>query len=176
MTTTNILAQIINFMGCIFNMIGINIKNKSKILLFFIIGNSCVATALGILNAKVGMIIQIIFVIETVINYFFEKKYDKYPFWLIILYIVIPTAILISTFSTVWDILPLISGIIFPIAILLRGFKLRFLNLVSVFLWIPYNFHFGAYVGAIGCIIFAIFNISAIIRLDLLKKSASDVE
>ena len=96
-----IIANIINCIGSTINMIGINIKDKRKILLFFIFGNLCVATSLGLLNAKVGMFVQLIFVIETIINYFWEKKHEKYPIWMILLYVILPCIMLIITFSTV---------------------------------------------------------------------------
>ena len=169
---TNIVAQIINGIGSVFSMIGINIKNKRTVLLFFIIGNSCVATALGLLNAKSGMILQTIFVIETIINYFWEKNHDKYPPWLILIYLILPVIILLLNFKTPWDILIIIASIVFPLALLSKDLKLRLLNLLSILLWIPYNFRFDAIVGAIACIIFAIMNIIAIIRLDI-KRDVS---
>lgn len=165
---TNIIAQIINGIGSIFNMIGINIKDKRRVLLFFIIGNACVAIALGLLGAKAGMILQTIFVIETIINYFWEKNHDKYPPWLILIYLILPVIILLLNFKTPWDILIIIASIVFPLALLSKDLKLRLLNLLSISLWIPYNFRFDAIVGAISCIIFAIMNIIAIIRLDIM--------
>lgn len=153
-------------------MVGINIKDKRKILLFFIFGNFCVATSLGLLGAKVGMFVQIIFVIETIINYFWERKFEKYPVWLILLYVIIPCTVLTITFETMWDFLPIMASILFPLALLSKSLKLRLLNLLSVVVWIPYNFHFGQYVGALSCLIFTFINIIAIIRLDFFKKNA----
>lgn len=170
MTMIEIISNIINGIGSTINMVGINIKDKRKFLLFFIFGNLFVATALGLLNAKIGMFVQLIFVIETIINYFFEKKHDRYPIWMIILYILIPCIMLIITFSSMWDFLPIIASILFPLALLSKNFKLRLLNLFSVMVWIPYNFHFGQYVGAISCLIFTIINIIAIFRLDIRKE------
>lgn len=170
MTTVEIVSQIINCIGSTINMIGINIKDKRKILLFFIVGNLFVATSLGLLNAKVGMIVQIIFVSETIINFFYDKKHEKYPIWLILLYVIIPCTILALTFETMWDFLPITASILFPLALLSKNFKLRLLNLLSVVVWIPYNFHFGQYVGSVSCLIFTIINFFAIVRLDLCKR------
>ena len=165
-----IISNIINCIGSTLNMIGVNVKDKSKVLIFFIFGNLCVAIALGLLNAKAGMFVQLTFVVETIINYFWDKKNDKYPIWMILLYVIVPCILLIITFDSVWNILPLIGGIVFPLALLSKGFKLRFLNFISVVVWIPYNFHVGQYVGTISCIIFAIMNAIAIIRLDIIKR------
>lgn len=170
MTNIEVISQIINCIGSSINMIGINVRDKRKILLFFIFGNAFVATSLGLLDARVGMFVQIIFVIETIINYFLEKKYDKYPIWLILLYVIIPCALLATTFQTAWDFLPIIASILFPLALISRNLMLRVLNLFSVMVWIPYNWNFGQYVGAISCLIFTIINIIAIVRLDILKK------
>ena len=171
MSIIQIISQVINGLGTLFNIIGISLKNKNKTLLFFIIGNTCVAIALGLLNATAGMIVQIVFVVETIINYFLEKKKDfKYPWWLITIYVLIPCFILIITFSSPWDLLPMLSGIVFPLALISKNFVLRLLNLVSVMAWIPYCLHFGQFVGAIGCMILAISNIVSIIRFDILKR------
>ena len=167
-----IIAQVVNGIGTFINAIGINIKDKRKILLHFIIGNIFCALAVGLLGAVSGTIILIIFVIETIINYFWEKKSDTYPLWLIALYIVVPCAILIATMTSPWDLLPLAAGILFPLAMVSKDLLLRSLNLLSVAVWIPYNFHFGQYVGAISCAIFTVINAVAIIRLDVIKKKA----
>lgn len=170
MSIIEIVAQIINCIGSIINMIGINIKEKRKILLFFMLGNVCVALSLGLLRAKVGMLVEIIFVIETVINYFWEKNNNKYPVWLILFYVIIPCTILTFTFKTLWDIFPIIASILFPLAIISANFKLRLLNLCSVAVWIPYDFYFGQYAGTISCIIFTIINFLAIVKFDFYKK------
>ena len=170
MNSIQIISQIINGIGTILNAIGINIKNKSKTLLFFTAGNICVALALGLLHAKAGMIVQIIFVIESTINYFLDKKNFKYPIWLIGLYVLVPCCILTITFSSFWDILPILVGIFFPLALISKNFLLRLLNLFSVIVWIPYLLHFGQYVGAIGCTFFTILNIISIIRFDIINK------
>ena len=169
-----LISNIINCFGSGLNIIGISIKDKSKILLFFTFGNLLVAIALGLLGAYVGMIVQLTFTVESCINYFWEKKHDKYPIWLIILYIALPCALSFITFSSWWDMLPIIASVLFPLALLSKGFKIRLLNLFSVISWIPYNFHFGQYVGGVSCIIFTIMNILAIIRIDFLKQEKKE--
>ena len=170
MNLTQIIAQIINGLGTISNMIAVNNEKKSKTLIFFIIGNGCIAIASGLLGATTGMIIQTIFVIETIINYFWEKKHSIYPLWLIIIYILIPNIILSFTFESMWDILPILGGIFFPLGVVSKNFALRLFNLLNIMVWIPYNFHFGQYVGTIGCLIFTIANLIAIIKFDILKR------
>lgn len=174
MTITEIIAQIANFIGTILNMTGINMKDKRKVLLFFVFGDIFVAISLGLLNAQIGMLAQIIFVIEAIINYFYEKKHNMYPIWLVILYVIIPCAVLAFSFETMWDLLPLAGAIFFPLALVSHDFKLRMINLLSVIVWIPYNYHFGQYVGTIGCIIFTLMNLMAIIRLDIYKNTKKE--
>ena len=170
MTTMQIISQIVNFFGSFSNMIGISLKDKRKILIFFTIGNALVATALGLLGATAGMIVQIAFVVETIINYFWEKKYPSEPIWLILIYIAIPLVILIVTFSTYWDILPMVASTLFALSMVSKNFYLRMLNLLSVVLWIPYNLLFAQYVGIASCGILAAINFIAIVRYDILKK------
>ena len=173
MTKIGIISNIINCIGAIAIMIGISLKDKRKILICFIIGNGCIAIALGLLNAIPGMLIQLVYVIEELINYFWEKKHDKYPIWMILLYVIVPCIILAITFNSLWDILPILGGVLFPLALLSHNLKLRLLNLSSTLIWTPYNFHVGQYVGYVSCIIFAIINIIAIVRLDILKRKAN---
>lgn len=172
MTIVEIISQIINCIGSTINMIGINVKDKRKVLIYFTFGNLCVAISLGLLGAKVGMLVQTIFVVQTIVNSFWERKSEKYPIWLILLYVIIPSLMSAITFETTWDFLPIIAAISFPLAMLSKNLKLRLLNLLSVVVWIPYNFHFGQYVGALSCSIFTVLNIVAIIRLDCLKKKS----
>ena len=50
MNKTQIIAQIINGIGTTLNIIGINIKEKKKLLLCFVLGNIFVAIALRLLR------------------------------------------------------------------------------------------------------------------------------
>lgn len=170
MTVIEILSQVINAIGTSLNMIGVNIKNKNKTLIFFTLGNSCIAIALGLLNARAGMFVQITFVLETIINYFWMKKHRLYPLWLIAIYVIIPCTFIIATFGTIWDIFPMLGAIFFPAACLSKDLRLRILNFFAVVVWIPYDIVFRQYAGMISCIIFALVNLAAIIRIDILKK------
>ncbi len=173
MTITKIISQVLNGLGSALNMYGINLKDKNRVLKIFTIGNLLVAISLGLLGATVGMLAQLSFVIETLINYFWEKRHNKYPILLILLYIFIPSLILGISFTSCWDILPIIASILFVLAFISKNFVLRLLNLLSAALWIPYNFHFGQYVGIVSCTVFTIMNLIAIIRLDILENKKS---
>ena len=166
-----IFAQVLNALGTGINIFGINNKDKNITLICFAIGNIFVATSLGLLGAYSGLIIQIIFVIQAIINYFYEKKSNKYPLWLILLYVIVPSIILAFNFQSMWDICPLIGGIMYPLALVSQNFTLRALNLVSALVWIPYDLYFGQFVGAISCTVFSITNVIAIIRFDVLQKN-----
>ena len=176
MTTQQIVSQIINFFGSTTNMVGICIKNKRKTLILFTIGNSLIAIALGLLGATAGMIVEICFVIESLINFFLEKKYTLYPIWLILVYVVVPVTILIIMFQSSWDLLPIVASVLFALSMVFHNFSLRLLNFLSVVLWIPYNIVYVQYVGAVSCGVLAIINLIAIIRYDILKKKESNRE
>ncbi len=169
-----ILAQVLNALGTGINIFGINNKKKNITLIYFAIGNIFVAASLGLLGAYSGLIIQIIFVIQTIINYFYEKKSNKYPLWLILLYVIVPSIILAFNFQSMWDICPLIGGIMYQLALVSQNFTLRALNLVSALVWIPYDLHFGQYVGAISCTVFSITDVIAILRFDVLQKKKNN--
>ncbi|MCQ2978923.1 MAG: YgjV family protein [Clostridia bacterium] len=171
MGTMEMASQVINLIGSSSNILGINFKEKRKTLICFIIGNILISTSLGLLHAWSGMIVQALFVTETIINYFYEKHNDEshYNIWVIIVYIIAPLLVLLINFQSMYDLFVIFAGVLFPLSIVAKDFNLRLLNFIAVMLWIPYNFHFAQYAGAIMSTIFAIVNLIAIIRYDILK-------
>ena len=170
MTGIEIIAQVVNAIGSTTNMVAVSVKEKSRTLLLFTLGNICVGLSLFLLKAYTGVFVQSVFVTETIINYFWDKKHDKYPMFLILIYIIIPCSIIIFNYKEIWDLFPLGGAIFFPLTLLSKNFKLRLLNLFAVVVWIPYNIHFGQYAGVTFCTIYAIVNIISIIRHDIYKK------
>ena len=170
MTNIEILAQVVNAIGSTTNMVGISAKEKRRVLLFFTLGNFFVGLSLFLLKAYTGMFVQITFVTETIINYFWDKKGKQYPIWLILIYIIIPCTIILINYKEIWDLFPLAGAVFFPASLISKNFQLRLLNFFAIVVWIPYNIHFGQYAGTIFCTVYAIVNIISIIRHDIIKK------
>ena len=91
---------------------------------------------------------------------------------MIIVYIIAPLLVLLINFQSMYDLFVIFAGVLFPLSIVAKDFNLRLLNFIAVMMWIPYNFHFEQYAGAIMSTIFAIVNLIAIIRYDILKDKS----
>ncbi len=165
-----LVAQVLSILSCIINVIGLQCKTKKNILLSMVFGGITSFTALLLLHAYSGFILQLVFVIQVLINYIFDIKKIKISKFHVILYIVIAFICGIYSYSSIIDILPLISTILHTITILQPNEKrLRIINLTSVSLWIPYYVCFMAYGNLLSVICIVISNITAILRYDIKK-------
>lgn len=166
-----ILAQFLSILSCIINVIGLQCKTKKNILLSMVFGGITSFTALFLLKAYSGFILQLIFVIQVLINYIFDVKKISITKVHVIIYIIIAFICGIYSYSSLIDILPLIATILHTVAILQPdGKRLRIINLTSVSLWIPYYICFMAFgnLASVVCIVAS--NITAIIRYDVAHK------
>ena len=165
-----IVAQVLAIVACVFCMISMQCKKRKNILLFFIIGNVIGATGLALLKAYAGALIQIVFGIETLINYILEIKNKKNTPSLVVFYILLSIIASIITFKGWIDIIPLISAILHTITIIQTKEKnIRYINLSSLVLWIPYYIVISAWANFACTLCITVSNVISIIRYDITK-------
>lgn len=165
-----ILAQILAIIACIFHTISMQCKKRKNILLLFIIGNLIGATGLLLLKAYAGALIQIVFGIETLVNYILEIKNKKNTPMLVIIYIAVSVLASIITFNNIIDLIPLISAILHTITIIQETEKrIRYTNLASLVLWVPYYIVVLAWANLACTLCIVVSNIISIIRYDFKK-------
>lgn len=165
-----ILAQIFALVACGLNVISMQCKNRKQILFYLIIGNIIGAVGLIFLKAYAGALIQFIFGLETFINYMLEVKGEKNTPLLVMFYILLSITVSVITFSSWIDIIPLISAILHTITIIQEKEKrIRYINLSSLVLWIPYYIAFSAWANLATCLCIIVSNIVSIFRYDLNK-------
>lgn len=115
-------------------------KNMKLILLLVFFANAFVALSYFFTNAFNGAATCCLGAIQTVVNYFFEKKEKNIPKWLIVVYALSFAAVNIVVFSHVTDIVPLLAAFIFVIGISVKsGKKYRLWSLINTLLWILYD-------------------------------------
>ena len=166
-----ILAQILAFVACGFNVISMQCKKRKQILHFLILGNVVGAIGLLLLKAYAGALIQFVFGLQALINYILEIKNKKNTSLLVSFYIILSIIVSAITFKSWIDIVPLVSAVLHTITIIQEKEKrIRIINLSSLVLWIPYYIAFSAWANLITCLCIVVSNVVSIIRYDI-KKS-----
>lgn len=165
-----ILAQIFALVACGLNVISMQCKKRKQILFYLIIGNIIGAVGLIFLKAYAGALIQFVFGLETFVNYMLEIKGKKNTPLLVAFYILLSIIVSIITFNSWIDVIPLISAILHTITIIQEKEKrIRYINLSSLVLWIPYYIAFSAWANLATCLCIVVSNIVSIFRYDLRK-------
>lgn len=168
----NIVSQVFGFLGVLSNIIGVQFKDKKNIMFAFIIANIFFALCFGLLKSYSGMVISLFAVIQTIINYFFDKNNKKIPIYLIVIYIVISLVCGVFTYKAALDILPIVCSVLYTISVIqTKENRIRIITLINVILWTLYDFLVGAYTAGANSIFLTISTFIAIIRYDILKKS-----
>ncbi len=166
-----ILAQVFALVACIFYTISMQCKDRKNILLLFIIGNVIGALGLFLLKAYAGSLIQVVFGIETFINYILEVKGKKNKPFLVAIYIMLSVIISIITFKGLIDLLPLVCALLHTITIIQEKERnIRYTNLASLVLWIPYYIIFAAWANLASTLCIIVSNIISIVRYDINKR------
>lgn len=165
-----ILAQIFAVIACALNVISMQCKKRKQILFYLIIGNIIGAIGLIFLKAYTGALIQFVFGLETFVNYRLEVSGKKNTPLLVAFYILLSIIVSIVTFKGLIDIIPLVSAILHTITIIQEKEKrIRYINLSSLVLWIPYYIAFYAWANLITCLCIVVSNVVSIFRYDIKK-------
>lgn len=165
-----ILAQVFAIIACAFYTISVQCKKRKTILLLFIIGNIIGAIGLLLLKAYVGALIQIVFGIETFINYILEIKKKKNTPMFVVIYIGLSVLVSVVAFKNIVDLIPLVCAVLHTVTIIQeKERKIRYTNLISLILWVPYYIAFLAWVNLASTLCIIVSNIISIFRYDFKK-------
>lgn len=149
-------------------------KKKINILFLLIFANVIGATGLILLKAYTGALIQIVFGIQTLMNYILERKKKDNTIGLIVFYIVLSIIVSLFAFSSYLDFIPLVSAVLHTVTIIQKKEKnIRLFNLSSLVLWIPYYICFSAWANLLTCLLILVSNIISIFRYDIKHKKSS---
>lgn len=122
-------------------------KNMKLILLLVFITNVLTATSYILTGAFNGAASCCVGAVQTIINYFFERKNKPLPVWLIALYAVAFILMNLLVFTRIIDIIALLAALVFVIGICQKnGKQYRLWTFVNTALWILYDaatFSFG---------------------------------
>ena len=108
-----IIAQIIGILLIILNVISMQMKEKKNIVFTLLLINLLAAINLMMLGSYTGSIICFFAVIQIIINNIFERKEKEVPKVILGIYIIISIICGVITYKTIFDVLPIISSILF---------------------------------------------------------------
>ena len=165
-----IVSQVLHVIKVILQTVAVQFKKKKHILIAFILVNLFAAIGYMLLKAYSGLIIGLIAVIQTAIQYIFDKKNKNVPKVIIALYFISSIIGGIYTYKTLIDILPVLSFIMYIMSIIQKKeSKVRLFTFIKLILWIPYDLYNLAIASCIGRIITLVSTIVGIMRLDRKK-------
>lgn len=115
-------------------------KNMRLILLLVFFANAFVGTSYALTGALGGAATCGVGALQTIINYFFERKEKSIPKWLIVIYALTFSAVNLLVFRHVTDIIALLAALMFVMGISVKnGKKYRLWTLINTALWILYD-------------------------------------
>ncbi len=166
-----ILAQIFGLLGALSMLLSNWQKTKNKVLTFLIFDSLFYFNQYILLEAVSGAFTNIIGLLRTII---FKYK-DKYKIFqnniTLLLIITIYITIGMLTYSGITSIFPIVASILYSVVLWQNDVKkIRVGTAVMILSWLIYNLTVGAYLSAIVEAVLLISSITAIIKLDILKK------
>ena len=139
-STAFILAQISGLLATVAQVIGVQFKKKTHILIFVIINSIFFTISFWLLGAYSGAVVCALGVLISVAIYFIERSGRRVNLPIVLVFFVIELAAIILTYSTPWDILPGAASIFWLISILQSNENnLRFLLIISHVCWAVYG-------------------------------------
>ena len=110
------------------------------ILILVFLANVCVSGSYIFSGAAAGAVSCVVGAVQTVINYFFDRKDRPLPIWLMVIYALSFTVVNLFTFSGVADIFPLLACYAFVLCIAQKnGKNFRVWTLTNAVLWLTYD-------------------------------------
>lgn len=171
--TNFIIAQILSVINGIFLITSIRSKEKKKFLVQNSISNLAGFLSMIVLGAYSASIGPVILTIQGIITYIYEeKKKEKQPKWLLIMYPLLSLIAGSLTITSILSILPIISSTLASTMLMTKNMKTsRKINLVSSVLALPYLITNKAYVAAIIFSASFINTLEAIYKIDYKKAN-----
>ena len=143
-----ILAFVLSCLGTVCICIPALLKGKDMklILLLVFLTNVLLAVSYTITGAANGAVSCGIGAVQTIINYFFERKKKPLPVWLICVYSATFIVFNLLFFSQAADALALVAVVAFVLGISQKsGKQYRLWTMVNTGAWILYDLFTGAY-------------------------------
>lgn len=171
----NLIAQIFGFIALIIYCVSLQTTKREKLLKALIICNVFYCLQYLMLNAYAALFSCLIGAVRSIIFVKYEKENKPVSLWILLLVIGITIYSGILSYNGLISLIPIITGIMYSIAVWQPNLKIfRINSVINALCWIFYNIQVGAYVSILSSIIELISGSIAIIKLDVLKKCSSN--
>ena len=160
-----ILAQVFGGIALLIICIGYFIKTKSTFLLTQVAGNFFYALAFLVVGAYVGFGLVMISLFRCIYIYFAEKYGFKYLMHFLSIFIVLYIVTTIIFWGTPFDLMPLVSSILFTIGYTIHNMQLmRYILIIPNTLLVIYNILTTTYTSSLLDFIEVVVIVVAIIK------------
>ncbi len=141
-------------------------KRMRTILIFNFVGNVLVGISYLLTSSYGGAAICSVACVQVVVNYIYNARVLKIPFWLIVVYAVVFLSVNLISFSVWYDIFPLIAAMLFVFSMAQSETKhYRILYALNSISWIFYDFIARSYGNlATHIILFVATSIAMLVR------------
>lgn len=172
-----ILAQVMGGIALILTIISYFFVDKRNFFVFNIIANVFYALSFIFSSALVAGINTLISIVRIIILYYYEKKQKTSPIYLIFIFIICYLTIGIIFFKDYYDIIVIITPILFTIAMSMKNMQaIRYMSLLPNALLIVYAVVNQVYTSALLDLLELIAIIIAIIKFYKKEKFTNNNE
>ena len=169
------LSYILSILSLVSTVISFLIKDRRmKLILFFVaLGNALMACSYLCITNMTGACTCFIGTVQTLINYFYERKDKTIPVWLMCVYAVTLIAANLFVFSSWYDVLAILASLISIMIISSKNGKIfRRWALTNNLIWCAYDLISHSSGALISHLVMSGFTTVGILMHDL-KKTKS---
>lgn len=159
-------AQVLAALICIVSAVSYFSKHKETYLAEQLVVNILYGVQYLLLGAFSGAVSNAISTVKYIVFYINAKNKKKNSIWLVILFCLLSIVFGILTFSNIYSVIPIITSLVFTVAIWQDNpVILRTIVVCCSLLWIIYNLSVGAYVSAVYSFVELVSALATMIRL-----------
>ena len=169
-----VVAQIFGIIGIIFSVLSMQMKTKKNIMIMLLCLNLASALNFFFLESMSGFWVCLFAVLETFINYLFDSKNTKVPFYIIGIYVVVNIALGLMSYHTPLDLLPIVCALLYCATICVaKESTIRKIMFGNQSIWLVYDIIVKAYMFSISNILTLISIVISYFRFDYKKKKSN---
>lgn len=167
-----IIAQIFGLISVIIGIISFQLKDMKKILICQLLCNAFMVLNYLFLGGISGAGIAFIAIVQSMVFYMYNVQNKKTPLVITISFMMMFVLLSLLTYKSFVDILPCIAAVAFAVSLTQKEASgYRICMLINVLVWVGYDLSVMAYTSIVGRVFFVVSIVSAIVRIDLKKKS-----
>lgn len=143
---STVISYLLSFVSTVLGLCEPFSKKMRTVLAFNFTGNLLVGISYLLVDSLSGAAICAVACVQVFINYFFDKKKIKIPYWLVAVYIVSFLAVNFVSFARWYDVFSLIASVLFVVSVSQSESKhYRIYYFLNSTIWIFYDFLSASY-------------------------------